>query len=333
VAAQIAQSCNCAAGVLLNGAGFSPKPPASPEKSFAVFAATGTYDFNYPEIIRMDEQLEKLALPHFLRRFDGSHQWAPADSMNEALAWFRLQAMKSGREPHEDTFIQEQFQQETERAQKFEQSGDLYAAWNEYRQMVTAFDGLADVAAIRSRSQSLEKEKSVRDATKREHQNFDDQARLESDISAGLSSLAGGGGQLAEMRGAVRQQIIDLRSRTEHEKQEEKRRVLRRALSGIFVQAMEAGNERMEAKQIEVARAYFELACEADPNAMWALQNLAIARALTNDRKGTLEILRRAKSNTKDPAAFIEWFKTESAFDKFRESPDFRALFDSPPSH
>ena len=333
LAAQIAQNCGCAAGVLLNGAGFSPKSPVSPDKSFAVFAATGTYDFNYPEIIRMDEQLGKLAQPHFLRRFDGPHQWAPAEAMNEALAWFRLQAMKRGRETRDNTFIQEQLQLQTQHAQKFEQSGALYAAWNEYRQALAAFDGLADITALRARSESLEHDKSVRDAAKREHQDFDDQAGLENDISAALYALAAGGGQLVDMRSALEQQISSLRSRAEHERQEEKRRVLKRALSGIFVQAMEAGDERLEAKQVDVARAYFEAACAADPTALWALENLAIARALGNDRKGTLEILRRARSGAKDLAAFTDWLKAESAFDKLRESSEFGALLGPSTAH
>jgi dienelactone hydrolase len=328
LAAQIAQNCGCAAGVLLNGAGFSPKLPVSPERSFAVFAATGTYDFNYPEIIRMDEQLRKLAQPHFLRRFRGPHEWAPAELMNEALAWFRLQAMKSGRERPDNTFIQEQFRREILHAQEFEQSGDRYAAWNEYRQALATFDGLTDVRALRAGLQSLANDKSIRDAEKREHQDFDDQAGLESDISAGLASLAAGG-QLADMRSVLEQQILNLRSRTEGEKQEVKRRVLKRALSGIFVQAMEAGNERLAARQLDLARAYFEAACAADPTALWALQNLAVARALTKDRKGTLEILRRAKSNTKDPAAFLDWLKSNSAFDQLRDTSEFRALLDS----
>jgi len=328
LAAQIAQNCGCAAGVLLSGAGFLPKAPVSPDGSFAVFAATGTYDFNYPEIIRMDEQLGKLAQPHFLRRFEGPHQWAPAEAMNEALAWFRLQAMKYGRETRDNTFVQEQFQLETQHAQKFEQSGDLYAAWSEVRQALAGFDGLADVTALRGHSQSLEHEKSVRDGAKREHQDFDDQAGLQNDISAALSSLAAGGGQLADMRSAVEQQISGLRSRAEHEKREERRRVLKRALSGIFVQAMEAGDERLEAKQLDVARAYFEAASAADPTALWALENLAIVRALSNDRKGTLEILRRAKSGAKDLAAFRDWLRAESAFDKLRESSEFGALLD-----
>jgi len=105
VAAQLAQLCKCAAGVLLNGAGFQPEAFVPPDAPFVVFTGIGTYDFNYGEIVRMDEALEKLRYAHFLRRFDGPHQWAPSSAMDEALAWFRLQAMKGGRESRDDSFI------------------------------------------------------------------------------------------------------------------------------------------------------------------------------------------------------------------------------------
>jgi len=51
VAARLAQICKCTAGVILNGAGFQPETSASPETRFAVFAAVGTYDFNYGEMV------------------------------------------------------------------------------------------------------------------------------------------------------------------------------------------------------------------------------------------------------------------------------------------
>ena len=42
---------------------------------------------------------------YHLRRFEGAHEWAPADVWLEAFAWFSLQAMKSGTLPKDDKFI------------------------------------------------------------------------------------------------------------------------------------------------------------------------------------------------------------------------------------
>ena len=328
VAARIAQLCKCAAGVLLNGAGFQPEASASHDGPFVVFAAVGTYDFNYGELVRVDEDLEKLGYAHFLRRFDGPHQWAPASAMDEALAWFRLQAMKSGRESRDDSFIALQAAGETERARTLDRSGDLYAAWKEYRQAVEMLAELADNSALRARAGVLEKDKAVRDGAKREKQEFEEQKELSREISSGLSALHENQANRAETRSTVEQQLIALRSRVEHEKREEKLRVLKRSLAGLVVQAMEMGMERLDQKDASRAKNYFELASAADPDSMWALSNMAVARAMDGDRKGALESLRHAKLKTKAPSQFVEWLKEEPAFTKLRDISEFKAILE-----
>ena len=326
VAASIAQVCQCAAGVLLSGAGFPQGTPPSREAAFPVFAAVGTFDFNYPEVVQLDEKLQGLGFPHFLRTFEGPHQWAPASVMEEAFAWFRLIAMKDGRETRDDAFVAAQASQAVERARALEQSGDLYAAWKEYRQVERTFDGIADDAVNRARAKALEKEKAVREGAKREEREFAEQRELTADISAGMAALGQNSLNRADMQIQVEQQILGLRGRAEHEKHAEKQRVLKRALADVFVQAMEAGEQRLDAKDAARARDYFQLACDAEPDSLWALSNLATAKADEGNRKGALETLRHARQVTKDFAAFSEWLKEEPAFAKFRDSADFRAL-------
>jgi tetratricopeptide (TPR) repeat protein len=326
VAARLAQLCKCAAGVLLNGAGFEPEASAVHDAPFAVFSGIGTYDFNYSEMVRMDDGLEKLGIAHFLRRFDGPHQWAPASVMEDALLWFRLQAMKNGSESWDDSLIAVGFSQASERARSFEQTGDLYDAWKEYRQAAETFASLTDNASLRSRAEALEKDKAVREGAKREKQEFDEQDQMTREISAGLAGLMETQVNRGEIRTDMGQKIADLRNRAEHEKREAKLRILKRALAGVFVQAMELGFDRLERKDSSRAREYFELACEADPDSVWALSNLAVASATEGNRKGALESLRRAKNKTKDPEQFLTWLKEEPAFGKLRNTPEFDAL-------
>jgi predicted esterase len=326
VAARIAQLCKCAAGVLLNGAGFQPEASTSHDAPFAVFAAVGTYDFNYGELVRSDEELEKLGYAHFLRRFDGPHQWAPASAMDEALAWFRVQAMKRGGESRDDSFLASLAAIETERARGLDQSGDLYAAWKEYRQAAEMLSGLTDNTELKSRAAALEKDKAVREGAKREKQEFEEQVLLSREISAGLSGLTENPTSRADIRRALEQQLVALRSRVEHEKHEEQLRVVKRALAGLFVQAMEMGGERLDQQDASHAKDYFELASIAAPDSTWALSNLAVASALDGDRRAALDALRRAKSHTKDPAQFAEWLKKEPAFARLHGTPEFGAL-------
>ena len=326
LASALAQRCNCAAGVLLNGAGFSRSAPPAAGATFSVFAAVGNLDFNYGEVLELDATLGSLHYAHLLRRFDGPHQWAPAGVMDEALAWFRLISMKDGHEERDMDFVKAQAIEVEKRAKTLEVSGDPYGTWKEYRQAADAFDGLGQGPTFRERSVAMEKEKAVRDGAKREQQDIEEQSRLSADISSGLAALRQDTPNRADIRTQVELQISELFNRAEHEKNPQKLRVAKRALAGIFVEAMETGQERLEAKDISHARIYFELAASADPDSVWALSQVAETCALDGDRKGTFDALRRTKEKSKDPVAFSAWLADEPAFAKLHDTPEFRAL-------
>jgi tetratricopeptide (TPR) repeat protein len=333
VAANIAQVCKCAAGLLLNGAGFQPQPSSSNETPFAVFAAAGTYDFNYPEVIQTGDHLKKFGYPHAFRHFSGPHQWAPTSVMDEALAWFRLEAIKSARENRDESFITAQAAQESARAATLEQSGDLYSAWKEYRQAAETFAGLTDTAALQARVQALENDKAVREGAKREKQEFENQLRLTREIFSGFVALKEDQAKRPEILANVAQQMSDLRIRAEHEKQEEKLRVLKRALGAVTVQAVETGLGLLDQKEVRQARDYFDLGLAAAPDSAWVLSSVAMERAMEGDRKGAIAALRHARMQSTDPAHFVAWMKDEPAFEKLRGTPDFVALLELPPQH
>jgi predicted esterase len=329
LASSVAQRCKCAAGVVLNGAGFPVGAAPSRDSVFAVFSAVGNLDFNYPEVTRLNDTLETAGFPHFLRYFEGVHEWAPALVMDEALAWFQLVAMKQKIAPRDDEFVAQRQAAALSRAQGFERSGDSYAAWREYRQSAATLDGLASdagVASLRQGATALASQKGVREGAKREKQDFEEQNQLTGEISAGLEAMRQVSTNLTSTFGATSQKIIELRERSAHENHMEKLVVYRRAIAGVTVEAMEAGSDRLEAKDVTLAKDYFQLAVEADPESAWALQSLAVARAMGNDRKGTLEVLRQAKERTKDMIGFLAWVREEPSFAKFREDPQFRAL-------
>lgn len=331
LSASLAQGCKCAAGVLLNSAGFPPPSPPVAGGNFSVFSTAGSFDFNYPEVVNLDAKLGALHYAHAFSEFDGPHNWAPVSTMEEALAWFRLIAMKQGREPRDMAFVKEQADEVEKRAKAFEAAGDPYLGWKEYRQAADTFDGLSDVTAFREHAAALEKEKGVRDGAKREQEEFDEQANLTAGIYSAMAGLSQDSRTSLGMRDDVARQLSELRHRADHEKNPQKLRVEKRALSGIFVALMETGQERLDAKDFSHAHFYFGLATDVDPDSVWALRETAVARALNEDRKGAFEALRRAREKSKDPAAFVAWLADEPAFAKFHDTPEFHALVTTAP--
>ncbi len=327
VSSQLALLCKCAAGVLLSGAGFPHNVPTPADAKFAVFSAVGNADFNYSEVIPLQERLEKATLPHWLRVFHGPHEWAPPEVMDEALAWFRLQAIKADLAPRDDELEAAQFTAATERAKSFEKSADLLSAWREYRQIAATFDSLGDVSSARSKSAALEKDKGLRDALKHERAAFAEQDRLSGDVlSAVLAASTNSADAQSQPAQSAQQLARDLHQRSLKVLKPDRVLILKRALGGVFIGSIESGNAALEKKDYSLAAQYFACGAEANPESEWIFRQLALARALSGDRKRAIEALRSARKLTKDIQLFSEWCKQQSAFAQLRETPDFKSV-------
>lgn len=311
VASRLAQLCKCAAGVILSGAGFPNGSPPSPDSRFAVFSAVGTSDFNYPEVILLQEALQKAVSPHWLRTFDGKHEWAPSEVLEEALAWFRVQFMKTQHEPRDGDFLTSQLDAATTRALRMENSGDLFSAFREYRQIEATFASAADVSRVHLRVGALEKDKAVRDATRRERADFDEQDRLTREIFAPLSSLTTNETTSSETTEKTLDLIRALRYRAQSEKRAERKLVLQRALSGVFIGFIESGNGDLDAKDFPAAARDLACAAEAHPESDFVYRQLALARVLGGDRKGAVKALAMARDKAADKAEFQEWLHSQ----------------------
>ena len=329
VASQLAQLCKCSAGVLLSGAGFSHSATPSADAKFPVFSAVGNADFNYRELIPLQDTFEKEAIPHWLCVFDGSHEWAPPDVIDDALAWFRLQSMKSQREPRDSDFIATQFSVAQARVVALQSSGQLLATWREAQQLAETFESLADIAAVRAGAAELAKRKEVHDALKREHSDFEEQERLSGEILDAASGPTLTDRPLTDATGNAAVLTKELRNRAEQEKKSDRAVVLKRALAGVFIGSLEYGNDALDKKDYARAAQLFACATESNPESEFSFRNLAIARALSGDKKGALEALRSARKLTKDASAFSQWLEQEPAFGHLGSFPDFQLLKDN----
>jgi predicted esterase len=316
VASQLAQLCKCSAGVLLSGAGFSRNSPPLKETAFPVFSAVGNQDFNYSELIPLQEQLERSGYPHWLRVFEGVHEWAPAEVMSEALAWFRVQAMREKRAALDENFAAAELKARADVAEKYAVSGDALGAWRQYKQIAETFEGVADVAAFRAKAEELGRGKAMQDGLKRERNELAEQERMSNQILGALQSQENlEAARSAEQRN-VTEDVRDLRQRSESEKKPERAVVLKRALAGVFIGAIESGSDALEKKEYGAAARYFAAAAEARPSSEWPFRQLAIAQALSKDRKSAVETLRRIKPA--DRNEFARWLADQKAFDEMR---------------
>ena len=91
-----AARCNdCLAGVIAGGAGFPSTIAPDASMDFSIFAVAGYDDFNFAEVLTLDEPLTKAGIAHRIHTFEGRHEWFPPAVANEAVEWMEIQAMQS----------------------------------------------------------------------------------------------------------------------------------------------------------------------------------------------------------------------------------------------
>jgi hypothetical protein len=182
------------------------------------------------------------------------------------------------------------------------------------KQIAETYEGIADVAPFKAKAEELGRQKAVQEALKHERNDFDEQQNLSSEVLGALQAKENVDVPRSEAEPKSGLDVRGLRQRAENEKKPERVVILKRALAGVFVGAMESGNDALHKKEYGSAARYFSAAAEARPDAEWPLRELAIAQAFDKNRKAAIETLKQAKSKANDAGEFVRWVQNEPAF-------------------
>jgi len=266
-------------------------------------------DFNYGELAELDTQIESMGFRHFFQRFEGKHQWAPAEVWQQALAWAALLEMKDGLRERDKGFVSTELARASERLSKRQETNEFYFGWAETRATIALFDGLADTVALENQLAALTKNPAVRVGAKQEKTDIEQQHALEDGILRILESIGGGGGDQLTLAAEASTRIRQLRDDARNEHRLQRRRVLERALGGVFVSAMETGTSILKRGDAHTATRFFEIGAIAAPESAWPHFSLAKCHAITGDRKALLLDLKHARdagATAADLSAFVE---------------------------
>ncbi|MGD1044312.1 MAG: hypothetical protein ABR936_03165 [Bacteroidota bacterium] len=345
VAALLAQRCQCVQGVILDAAGFGTDFPPTSKERFAVFSIVGLTDFNYNEMVNLDKTLESIGRLHFLRRFDGPHQWGPKDIWLEAFAWMQLVAIKNGRLPRDEQFIAVEFAKTMQRAQTLEDSGSTYFAWQNYSEASSLFQGLTDTKQIDEHGAMLKKSAAVNDGQECEERELDEQNRLQNKIFNLIESLRKPrpkwftNEQLNDYEGKLQIQVRDaihqLRKNLEDEDQPERHRVFERVRGNIFANLIELGQSALEANDLRIAKNFFAFSAELQPHAVWS--HICLARCLIRmgDKDESIRELGQARDVGLSAHALATMLKQMFELSSLTDDPEFQKLIrsDVPSEH
>ena len=136
--------------------------------TWANFGATGTADFNYAEMHRVEAIFAKQKVPHRLEVFEGRHAWMPREMATEAVSWMELQAMKRNLRPVDAALVERLWAEDEGAAKALEVRGEPLAALRRFEAVADSFDGLRDVTEARNAAARLAKAPAVKAALKDE---------------------------------------------------------------------------------------------------------------------------------------------------------------------
>lgn len=308
---------SCITSVIAHGAGYPPGVEPARNTAFDYFGTVGDADFNYPEVVRLHEELDDLGIHNRLRIFEGPHGWAPKEVWEQAFDWLELRAMQRGLRAKDERFVSAQRRIGLERAEQFEQAGEGRHAWYEYEKLATDLAGLTDAAHARSRAEALRHDPDVERARSRERDDLDRHRRIVAEI-AGMVHATGQPDADSVLRARLRQRFKDVRKEAASV---DPRRALaaRRVLAHVFAGAFTTARRQLLDGDPRSAEALFEIALDASPDAKRGWVHLAAAYALQGSREEASRALRHAQGSGFD----AEWHLSRLAADfQEREKDD-----------
>jgi poly(3-hydroxybutyrate) depolymerase len=310
------------AGVIACGAGFPPNlipPKAVP---FVLFGIAGTDDFNFPELYRLQQDLNSLAVANRFESFEGGHNWAPKNLCTEAIEWMEIQAMRSGVREKDETLIEDLFNQQLSKAREAEAAKKSYEAYVTYDAVARDFKNFKEVSEYEKKAAQLKATKEVKEEIRqleleaakqdRELQNL---LTLKATIKeADTTAVA-----LMDLRRAV----TDLQKRSDEKTDSSARRVARRVVNGFYVNLVESSNAFTQAKKYDDAITHLEIASFIRPDNPGIHYRMACLYALKGQKKKALEALKKSvEKGFKDGAEL----QNNRELDAIREEAEFKKL-------
>ena len=174
VASSIAIFDGRIAGVIGMGAGF-PSLTEPINNRFDYIGFAGNEDFNMNEMVALNSSMDQSPIRHQLILFNGHHEWAPAESAEDAFLWCEFNAMKDGLISKNDSLIKYFISKKEIELKNIEQKKRKYDEMLLYKTMSNYLDGLSDISEYKKKVEQL----NASDVLKKEMIQKDNLAKLE----------------------------------------------------------------------------------------------------------------------------------------------------------
>ena len=309
-------------GVIAHGATYPVNVNQKLETNdhFLYYVAIGDEDFNYPEAVALRRKKDEAGAPYKIKVYPGPHQWAPPEVAADALEWLNLKAMQAGTEKADPAFVNKLFEAAKTEAAQAEQHGDAMSQFYALHSLAFDFKGLKDITEFEKKLAQFKSSKAWKDALHKEQREIEDQATLTTTAAGQLQQLGSDQESQTGLRNDLARTFADLRHRSKSGGSEH--RAASRALMQLWIQGIEAGQDKFRSGLFSQAILYFDLMSEAAPDQAWPLVLLAEAHARAGNKKSALKALEEAEHRgIKNPQALaqdpeLQTLSSDPAFQK-----------------
>jgi hypothetical protein len=129
-------------GVIGCGAGFSPNYPPNFDLHPCYIGIVGNRDFNYQEMMRLDEWLSKFDIDHYIYEFAGGHEWPPMEVLTNAVTWLEFRAMENDLIWTDYSLREEFYEDRLNLVNTFMKQGNTYSAYLEAVELKSYLHGI-----------------------------------------------------------------------------------------------------------------------------------------------------------------------------------------------
>lgn len=324
VASFFADACaGCVTGVVGNGAGFSSSVKPSPKLPFVYFGAVGVDDYNYLEMRGLEKSLAENKIAHRVETFSGGYEWLPLEAAERALAWMKLQAMKSGALERDEKFIEEMFRFRVAEIESNLAANRVFESYLSQTAIVRDFNGLRDIEKFEKAVRQAENSKELKKAVQSENEQIARQQTVAAELRTLNEKLSNPEEKIIAKQ-EIRRLIGNLKKTADSTTDTFERRVSRRALNQAFAENFEAAVfQHKRQKRFEAAIAKLETAVEIYPNSTGAWYELARCLALDGQKKSAIKALEEAVRNNFQNAKLLE---TEEDLISIRQDEKFQSI-------
>ncbi len=161
VAASIAIQQGGITGVISIAAGL-PQAGQQTANFFDFVGIVGIDDFNYLEMKELDRQMAILGFSHNLFITDRGHEWPDDSTINSAVEWLQIIAMKKGIAQSDDHIIRNYIDHTSKYINSLVRSGAVYKAKYEYDVFLSSLKGLIDLSEYEKSYQVLLKNPNIK---------------------------------------------------------------------------------------------------------------------------------------------------------------------------